>query len=120
MSGVRLHLDEDAEAYALVRALRTRGVDLTTASEAALVQATDEEQLVWATREGRALFSYNASDFRPLHTAWLNQGRHHAGIILAEQQRHSVGETTRRILRLLSAKGQTGMNDQIEFLSRWG
>jgi hypothetical protein len=51
VSELRLHLDEDAEAHALVRALRGRGVDVSTASEAGLGETNDEAQLAWATRE---------------------------------------------------------------------
>ena len=49
MSELRFHLDEDAEAHALIRALRDRGADVTTASEAGLSEVSDEEQLLWSS-----------------------------------------------------------------------
>jgi hypothetical protein len=85
VSELRLHLDEDAEAHALVRALRGRGVDVTTTSEAGLSQTNDEAQLAWASQQGRAVLTYNAADFCRLHGQILTAGAHHAGIIVAEQ-----------------------------------
>lgn len=43
---LRFHLDEDAEAQALVRALRDRGFDLTTTAETGLTSADDISQLI--------------------------------------------------------------------------
>jgi hypothetical protein len=50
-------LDEDAEAHALVRALRDRAVDVTTTSEAGLTEISDEEQLRWAAGKSRVLLT---------------------------------------------------------------
>ena len=119
MSEFRLHLDEDAEAHALVRALRDRGVDLTTTSEAGLTEIDDAAQLAWAVRESRVLFTYNAADFCRLHAETLAAGGHHAGIVIAEQQRLPVGEIVRRVLRLRAALDATSMGDRLEFLNRW-
>jgi hypothetical protein len=112
-------LDEDTEAHALVRALRDRGVDLTTTSEAGLTEVSDEAQLTWATLENRVLLTYNAADFCRLHGEFLKAGRHHAGIIVAEQQRLPVGEMMRRLLRLGAALVAAAMRDRLEFLNRW-
>ena len=43
-------------------------------------------------------------DFSRLHTAYLNEGKVHAGIMLAQQQHYSVGEQMRRILHLVATK----------------
>ena len=42
-----------------------------------------------------------------------------AGMILAPQQRYSVGEQMRRILRMAGDRDPAEMRDQVEFLSRW-
>jgi len=65
-------------------------------------------------------YSFNAGDYLALHSAYLTQGRHHAGIILAAQQRYSVGEQMRRLLRLINLRSAEAMQDQVEFLSAWG
>ena len=51
-----------------------------------LLRYSDDEQLVWAADRERALFTYNASDFCRLHAEFMRQGRHHAGIIIGDQQ----------------------------------
>jgi hypothetical protein len=40
-------------------------------------------------------------------------------MILAPQQRYSVGEQTRRLLRLLATKSAGNIRDAAEFLSAW-
>ena len=119
MSELRLHLDEDAEAQALVRALRDRGADVATTSECGLSEVTDEAQLTWATSQNRVLLTYNAADFCRLHAEFLKARRYHAGIIVAEQQRFPVGEMMRRIQRLRAALDAAAMHDRLEFLNRW-
>jgi hypothetical protein len=119
LSALRVHLDEDADAYALLRALRQRGLDVTSSGEEGLLRRTDEEQLEWATQEGRSIFSYNVSDFCRLHSTILHRDRHHAGIIIGDQQTISIGEEMRRLLRLSEVKSAEEMKDQLEFLNNW-
>ena len=104
---------------AIILGLRARGLDATTAQEAGMADATDEEHLEFARTQGRVLFSFNASDFIRIHTEYLSQGKSHAGIILAPQQRYSVGERIRRLLKLVAARSAEEMQDQVEFLSDW-
>jgi len=99
--------------------LRARGVDTTTAVEAGLTDRSDEEQLEFARLQGRVLFSFNASHFCRIHAELLAQGKSHAGIILTAEQRYSIGERVRRLLKLIAAKTAEEMHDQLEFLSHW-
>ena len=92
---IRLYLDEDAMDSDLVRALRLRGVDVTTALDLDLTNSTDEEHLQRAITNGRVLYSFNVSDFMALHTVYLAAGKDHTGLILGQQQRYSVGEQMR-------------------------
>ena len=101
---LRLYLDEDSMDQDLVRALRARGVDIVTALEAGMIERADEDHLNWATSQDRVVYSFNVGDFYHLHTSFLAQGRPHAGMILAAQQRFSVGEQLRRLLRLVAAR----------------
>ena len=116
---VRLYFDEDSMDRNLVRALRARGMDVSTALEENMIYQTDREHLEYATEQGRVLFSFNRGDFYQLHTEYLAMGRPHAGIILANQQHYSVGEQMRRILRLSAAKSAEAMQNWLEFLSAW-
>jgi hypothetical protein len=119
VSELRFHLDEDAESHALVQALRSRGVDVSTTGEAGLTELSDPDQLAWSTRERRALLTYNAADFCQLHAQFSQSGQNHGGIVIAEQQRHPVGEMMRRILRLRATLSAEDMRARLEFLNRW-
>jgi hypothetical protein len=77
-------------------------------------------QLGVAIAEGRALYSFNVADFMSLHNVRIASGGHHYGLILAQQQRYSVGEQMRRLLRLTGTKSAEQMRDSVEFLSVWG
>ena len=105
---------------ALMQALRSRGMDVTTALIEDMINRDDEEHLEYATIQERSLYSFNRGDFLRLHTQYLQQDKIHAGIILANQQQHSVGEQMRRILRLSATKTPEDMRNWVEFLSAWG
>lgn len=107
MGLIQIYIDEDAGARGLVNALRSRGVTVLTALEAGLTGADDGQQLAYATGRQSVLYSHNASDFYRLHTEWVSAGREHAGMILAPQQRFSVGDQLRRILRIRRQKSLT-------------
>ena len=63
-----------------------------------------------------------AAETVPFHgdeSEWINAGREHSGIILAPQQRVSVGEQLRCILRIRATATAESMRNQIEFLTNW-
>ena len=101
----------------LLKALRARGVDVRTAHEDGMVGRADSDQLRWATSQRRVLYSCNVGDFFHLHTALLTQGEAHAGLILVSQQRYSMGDQIRRVLRLIAAVSAEDMENRVEFLS---
>jgi hypothetical protein len=113
-------MDEDSMDSDLVRALRMRGVDVLSAHDIGMIGQPDAEHLSFAVADGRALYSFNVADFMRLHHARLAEGAHHAGLILGQQQRYSVGEQMRRLLRLVGTKSVERMRDSVEFLSAWG
>ncbi len=117
---IRFYMDEDSMDRALVRALRARGVDITTALEQGMIERADAEHLDYATAHGRVLYTLNVADFSRLHMDYLAQGRVHAGIVLAHQQRYSVGEQMRRLLKLVATRSAEEMTNHAEFLSAWG
>lgn len=116
---LRLYFDEDSSSRAVLRALRARGVDAQGAVEASREGRPDPDQLEYAAAQGRTLYSFNIGDFHQLHGEWMRQGRSHSGIILAPQQRYSVGEQIRRLLRLVASVTPEEMRNRIEFLSFW-
>lgn len=116
---VRLYLDEDAMGHSLTQALRERSVDVLTALDAGMGSRSDLEHLKLAASESRALYSYNVGDYALLHREFILMGKRHSGIILAPQQRLSVGEQMRRLLHLIAARTDKEMQNQIEFLGSW-
>lgn len=117
---VRLYLDEDAMGEGLIRALRSKSVDLLTATEADMVERPDSEHPAFATAQGRALYSYNRPDYMVLNTQLLTEGKSHAGIILSDQSAYDVGEQMRRLVRLTDTLTAEEMQNRVEFLSAWG
>ena len=47
------------------------------------------------------------------------QGEAHAGLILVQQQRHSIGDQMRAVLRLIAAVPAEDMENRVAFLSAW-
>lgn len=90
-SRLRLHLDEHM-ARLIADGRRRRGVSVTTTPEAGLCAATDQQQLAYATGQGRAIVTSDVDFFR------LDaEGVAHAGLILHPAR----GGTARQLLRLL-------------------
>ncbi|MDA1276895.1 MAG: DUF433 domain-containing protein [Verrucomicrobia bacterium] len=58
-------------------------------------ERSDEDQLLWATSAGRVIYTINARHFCRLHRTFLEVSRDHAGIIIGQQQRFSIGEQLR-------------------------
>jgi len=85
MSQICLYFDEDAGNRSLIEALQNSAVDAMTTQDANRLRSDDEEQLIWAN--ARVIYSFNMGDFCRLE--YLEQGREHAGIILASKQSYS-------------------------------
>ena len=120
MARPRLYFDEDSMQRGLVVALRARRVEVITASEAFMTKKSDEEQLRWwAAANGFVLYSFNLRDYQALHASWLARGNPHGGIVLAHQQRYTVGEQLRRLLLLLDERTAEDMRNRLEYLSGW-
>jgi predicted nuclease of predicted toxin-antitoxin system len=116
---IRLYFDEDSMRRSLVRALRSRGVDVITALDAGMIEREDAEHLDCATQQGRVLCTFNVGDFYQLHTDYVARGKPHTGIVLMHQQRYSIGQQMRALLKLIATKPADEMNGWIEFLSAW-
>ncbi|MCC3413155.1 MULTISPECIES: DUF5615 family PIN-like protein [unclassified Microcoleus] len=119
MSLIRLYLDEDTLRKAFVQALRENGVDVVTVSDANNLGRIDEEQLIWATEQGRVIYTFNSRDFCRLHGNLLAVGGSHSGIIVAPRQSYSVGEQLRGLLNLIGSKSAEEMMNQLEFLGTY-
>jgi Domain of unknown function (DUF5615) len=116
MSAIRLFTDEDVYG-AVAGALRSAGIDAVSTSEVGRLGESDESQLEWATAEKRAFMTFNVAHFAAMHTNWMRQNRHHAGIVLSSQR--SLRDLLRRLKRLAAALDSEAMCDRLEFLTDW-
>ena len=73
---IGLYLDEDTMDADLVRALRIRGVNVTSALEQGMIRHSDADHLEFANSQGRALYSFNVGDYQQLHSEYLTLGKH--------------------------------------------
>jgi hypothetical protein len=78
MAPPRLHLDADTSMKALHLALMARGHDVTRTPTVWMARdASDTEQLLGATAQGRLLLTFNAHDFPVL----AQQYPQHRGLV---------------------------------------
>ena len=75
----------------------------------------DEEQLNFATNNGRVLFTYNVGDFIKLHSKFIKQGRDHKGIIVSKQL--TISQALKGLLSLVNTLPADEMVNRLEFLS---
>lgn len=114
MAKPRLHLDADASRVSLLRALLERGHDVTrTPAEWVALDATDEQQLLGATAQGRCILTFNIRDFMALAQRYP----HHAGIILSTQK--PMPELLKLLDRLLSETNAKDWPGQVRWLNDW-
>jgi uncharacterized protein with PIN domain len=118
VSLIRLLIDEDSMDHRFVRALRARGVDVTTVGEIQTTSFSDDAQLLLAAQHQRALYTFNVGDFCQLHNIYIAEGHTHAGIIISLQD-YSIGEQMRRVLKLIATKSAAEMVGQLVFLSAY-
>jgi hypothetical protein len=118
VSSFKIYFDKDAMDTDLVAALRSRGIEILTVLELGLAMWGGRPRLRGASRP-RCLHAHLQRFFYRLHTKWIGSGQEHAGMILVPQQRFSVGEQLRRLLRLRSGTATAGMRNRVEFLSNW-
>lgn len=116
MTNPRLHLDADASIKALHRALLKRGHDVTrTPNEWISADASDQDQLLRATAQGRCILTFNVRDFSLL----AEQHPHHGGIILATQTSWALSGLVAALDRLLQETESDGWAGQVRWLNDW-
>jgi hypothetical protein len=71
----------------------------------------DEQQLGFATQEGRVFLTHNRRDFRRLHRQWTEAGHQHSGIIISSHL--LLDELERRFLRLLATYTEADMQGRL-------
>ena len=112
----RLHLDADASRGVLHRALIQRGHDVTRTPNPWIAEnASDLEQLLAATAQGRVIFTFNIRDFVPLTRRFPA----HGGVILAAQSRWWLPDLIGALDRLLTESESDALRGQVRWLNDW-
>jgi hypothetical protein len=119
VSQIRLFIDEDSYAKSLVSAFRRAGLDVLTVGDLGRQTYSDHDQLIWAAANNRVLYSYNRQDFCRLHSEFLAIGQDHAGIIVLQQQRYSIGQQLKGLLNVRDSWSAEHMINQLLFLSAY-
>lgn len=84
---VKLLLDE-MHTPRIARTLVANGWDVVAvAADTRLRGLPDENLLIHAEREGRAIVTENVPDFSILAKQWVSEGREHAGIVFTNPNR---------------------------------
>jgi len=107
---LRFHLDEHVD-HGVARALASRGIDVTTTTDAGLLGASDEEHLAFAGREGRVCVTHDA-DFLAIAAASSD----HAGIAYCAPQARSIGQIVRYLCLMNDCLEPREMEGKVEFL----
>jgi hypothetical protein len=116
MAKPRLHLDADASRKDLHAALVSKGHDVTRTPASGLsLDASDEFQQLWASAHDRVLFTFNIGDFLQL----TKRIPEHRGILLANQQSHSLRQLIALLDRVLKETEAEDWVGQVRWLSDW-
>ncbi|HKP13851.1 MAG TPA: DUF5615 family PIN-like protein [Blastocatellia bacterium] len=107
---VRFHLDEHITS-AIALALRQRGIEVTTAAEAGLLAAKDEDHLEHARRSRRVIVTHD-DDFLNLHA----RGRPHAGIAYCRLGARTVGEMVQMLVLIYELMSPDEMAGRVVYL----
>jgi len=86
-----------------------------TTADAGLLEASDEEQVVYAASQQRALVTHNIKHFPGVHAAWVEAGREHWGVIVLIGH-SAVSVWLRRMENLLNRFSAEELQNQLLFL----
>lgn len=104
-------LDENTDQR-IVEVLRKHGISVTTAQEMGLVGDKDDAKyLARATEQGCVLVTGD-QDLGAINRQWLEEGKHHTGIVFISSTRpRSPGELARRLIEIYETRTPEDMAD---------
>src|SRR5215208_7019461 len=108
-SAIKLYLDEQVDPD-VAKGLSRHGIDVLTCQNARMLGATDEEQLEYATSQGRTIFTQD-DDFLRFDAA----GIPHVGIIYVHQGA-SIGSIIEGLRLIVGAMTPGEMINHVEYL----
>ena len=110
---IHLYFDEDV-SVGIVENLRTRGFDVLSARDADTLGKSDDDQMLYAVSQQRAIVTHNRTDFERQHEKFLAQGLKHYGVIIAKRRKD--GEVAAKLLALLDQVTAEEMENQLRFI----
>ena len=110
---IHLYFDEDVSA-SIVENLRTRGFDVLSARDADALGRSDDEQMLYAISQRRAIVTHNRVDFEKQHRKFLEGGMKHYGVIVA--RRRGDAEVIGKLLALLDTVTAEEMQNQLRYI----
>jgi hypothetical protein len=119
---MRLYLDDDMDANALIGFLQQEGHEVRSPRVVAMRGAKDEAHLSYATAQQCAVVTANVRDFFTLHQTWQQAGRSHAGILaLYRENNPQCDMTYAQVARAVSRLERAGLPIQNMFhnLNMW-
>jgi len=111
---IPLYFDEDVSVD-ITDILRTRGFDVACARDEGTLHRTDDEQIMHAISQHRAIVTHNRVHFENQHRKFLEAGRKHYGIIIAKR-RPKDAEVVAKLLALLNALTAEEMENQLRYV----
>lgn len=101
---------------AIIAALRREGFDVLTTAESDRTGIEDDEQLEFAARNNRAVYTFNVRHFAQLHREYLETEREHCGIIVIPAQHSDTRTKIRRLVTFLRTTDADDFRNQIAYL----
>ena len=113
---MRLYLDDDMDANALIRFLQHEGHEVVSPRAVAMRGAEDEAHLGYAVAQGCVVVTANVRDFLTLHQRWQEERRQHAGILALYRENNPQRDLTyAQIARAVSRLARAGLPLQNTF-----
>jgi hypothetical protein len=110
---VSLYLDEDVSVL-IATLVRSRGLAAQTAGEAGQLGESDAAQLTSAAARQLAILTHNRGDFERPAAEYRNEGKVHAGIIIA--RRRPPYDVAKRLVVLLDHVSAEEMDNQVMYI----
>lgn len=110
---IHLYFDEDV-SLGIVENLRTRGFDVLSARDAGALGRSDDDQMLYAISQRRAVVTHNRADFERQHEKFIEQGLKHYGVIVAKRRKDA--EVAAKLLALLDQVTAEEMEDQLRYI----
>jgi predicted nuclease of predicted toxin-antitoxin system len=100
--------------HSVVTALRLRGEQIFHCEDIGHKGFSDTQHFAFAAENNYAFFTYDIADFTTLHTAYINAGKHHAGLLLSAQL--PPREVIRRLSVFLQTRNEHEIRDNLWYI----